>query len=223
MAYSPLPAKAAGDVFDKTAYDIIKADLEASAPGVVAAKGDLVAATGANAIARLAAGADGSTIVYDSTTSVGLAAQTQPAARVWNDADIDPAPGGWVTLTFNNENAGNGCFDTDAMHSLVSNTGRLTVPAGGGGIYTLGGCVKLDTTGGPANDPVRLRIRVDGATEIARVQGHTGSDIELSVVTAYSLIAGQYAELQIFTEENVDVLTDNYHSPVFWAIYQRRA
>jgi hypothetical protein len=225
MAWNPVPAKLSGDIFDLATYNIIRANDAASAPGIVAVKGDLVAATAANAIARLAVGADDSTLVPDTTQVTGLAWQIQPAVRVYNDVDIDPATSNWVDLTFNTER-----FDTDGMHSTVSNTSRLTVPAGGAGLYLIGGQVEFDDEDSGAGSYARgLKIRLNAATELASVRedanapaaGRGNSRVEIS--TLYSLAVGDYVELQVYTSRNINVKANGNISPEFWAIWQRRA
>lgn len=221
MAYADIGDIASGAVISETYLDQIRANFQAGVPDIFTTKGDIAVATAADTAARLAVGADDATLVPDASTATGLAWQIQPAARVYNDAAIDPAPGNWVTLTFNTERS-----DTDGMHSTVTNTSRLTVPTGGAGLYLIGGSVEFDYT--PLVDPrilAGLQILLNGTTVIARTafSGYTSIDSALVVTTAYPLIVGDYIELQVIINEDVNVKAASNYSPEFWAIWQRRA
>lgn len=101
---------------------------------IVDAKGDLIAATGADAVDRLAVGTNGQVLTADSTASTGIkwaapsitfsgCGLTQSAAQsISNTTQTD--------LTFDTES-----FDTDAYHSTSSNTARITIPSGKGGYF----------------------------------------------------------------------------------------
>lgn len=218
MAYTPLPAKSATDTFDLANYNAIKANFEASGIDIVTAKGDLLVATGANALTPLTVGANKTTLIPDSGQASGLAWQIQPAARVHNSALINPATSSWVTLTFDSER-----FDSHAAHSTVSNTGRLTVPTDGDGLYLIGGTVQLGAfsdTGGMLG----IRIFLDGATVIASQTVVRGANqvYSFSVSTLYELTAAQYVELQVYTVDDVNVELQGNYSPEFWFQWMRR-
>ena len=220
MAWSPWPVKAAGDLFDLTVYNIGKDNFDASAPGVAAVKGDLFGATGVNAIARLAAGANDSILVADSGEATGLAWQMTPAVRLSNSVNIDPAPATWVALTFDTET-----YDTDELHSLVTNTGRITIPANADGIYLIGGNVEFNSALGAGHAEFGIEIRLNGATVICREfanPNRTGSDISIDIDGPYLLAATDYIELLAYTEKDLDVQATPVYSPVFWAQWMRR-
>ena len=221
MAYSALPAKVASDTLTLGNYNAIKGNFEAGVPDIFTTKGDLAAATGANAASRVAVGTDDAFLVADSSQSAGIAWQNAPACRVYNDADIDPATSSWVALTFNSET-----YDTNSMHSTSSNTGRLTAPTGGGGIYIIGGCVRFDSSGqGSGSNNYGLQVRVNGATVIAQVfqsLNHNSIDLDVTISTAYQLSATDYVELLVYTVVDVDILAVTDNSPTFWASWVRR-
>ncbi|MFO7740831.1 MAG: hypothetical protein R6X31_00810 [Anaerolineae bacterium] len=220
MAYSDLGAVSPGDPGTSTWANQVRANFQASVPDIFTTKGDLAAATGADAAARVAVGADDATLVADSGEAGGLAWQIQPACRVYNSANIDPAVSTWETLTFDSER-----FDTDTMHSTVSNTGRITVPANGDGLYLLGACVEF-----PNSTPIEecgLRFQLNGATVIERVyldqDSTTANNISLNLSTLYSLSATDYVVVQVYVGADENVLASSNYSPEFWAIWQRRA
>ena len=64
----------------------------------------------------------------------------------------------WTQMLFASED-----FDTSAMHSTVTNTGRLTVPAGEGGLYY----VEASAVITPAGGAFGLQVRKNGAASTA--------------------------------------------------------
>ncbi len=223
MAYAGMAAKAVGDTFDKTDYDIFKANHEAAGVAVVTTKGDIPAATGAQAIARLGVGAAGTRLVPDAGEPTGLRWQIQPTCRVRNNAPIDPAVGAWVTLTFNTE-----LWDTNGMHSTLANTSRLTVPANGDGIYAIAGNALFDTSAvGGDTRYYGIRVRIGGATTLTQFGPAEFTmntyDMALHISAQYSLVATNYVELQIFTTWDLDILSAGTYSPAFGATFLRVA
>jgi len=216
MAYSDIGDFAPDDVLTAADMDQIRENFQAGVPDIFTTKGDLAGATGANAAARLAVGANDATLVPDSGEATGMIWQTQPAARVYNSGNIDPAVGSWVTLTFDSER-----IDTDTVHNPAVNPSRLTVPTGGAGLYLIGGNVAFEVGTGDKG----IRILLGGATVIAQSFGNATSDDGdvLSVTTLYSLAATNYVELQVFVEADLNILASANYSPEFWAIWQRRA
>jgi len=221
MAYAPLPAKVAGDTITLANWDNIRDDFAAGVPDIYTAKGDLAAATAADTATRLAIGADDATLVPDSGQANGLAWQIQPAARVYNSADIDPAPSGWVTLTFDSER-----YDTDTCHSTVANTDRLTVPSDGAGLYHIGGNIEFDTSGYAAGEArYGVRFLLNGATVIGvndQIRAHGSIDHVVPLAIDYALAVADYLQLQVYTANDIDILADANFSPEFWFHWFRR-
>lgn len=223
MAWSDIGDIASGAVVTEGYLDQMRANQLETAPGLAVAKGDLFVATAANAMARLAIGANGSTLVPDSGEATGLAWQIVPSCRVYNNAAIDPATSTWVALTFNAER-----WDSNGMHSVAADTSRITIPAGGGGIYGIGGGAQLDTSGvGGGTAYYGLRILLNSATVICQwgpmeltMNTH---DLGLAISTKYNLAATNVVELQIYTTVDVNVLSTNGFSPEFGATWLRRA
>jgi hypothetical protein len=223
MAYADIGDAVSGAVITETWGDQVRANFQAGVPDIFTTKGDIAAATAADTAARLGVGADDATLVADASAATGLAWQIQPACHVYNDANIDPTPATWVTLTFNSER-----FDTDAMHSVLANTSRLTVPTGGGGLYIIGANVRFATgIDANADSPCGVRLLLNGATVIGETfvvsYRATTYDLHLQVDALYALVATDYVEVQAFTEQNIDVVAAAAYSPEFWAIWQRRA
>lgn len=225
MAYAALPSKSSSDTITLADYNKIKGNFEAGCPDIIAAKGDLCVGTGADAADRLAVGVDNSILTADSFETTGLEWQSVPGARVYNDANIDPATSTWVALTFNSERT-----DVNGMHSTSSNTSRLTIPALGGGLYFVGGGVEFDTSGlgaGSSIKGVQIRLTRPGVSNwvIARYMTgatHASFDMVLTICTMYQLAAVDYVELEVYTSNDVDVVASSNYSPEFWAMWQRK-
>lgn len=220
MAYSAPPVKASGDTFDLTAYNIFRNNWLASQLAAYATKGNLFPATGVNAGAILAVGADDATLVAASGEATGLVWQNQPAARVYNSGNIDPAVQTWVSLTFDTEQ-----FDPEAMHSTVSDTSRLTVPSGGAGLYLLGANAVFDFGVDDPRHLPGLRLLLNGATVMAQTQFVTRKNVSaaLTLSTLYSLAVADYVEVQAYVYYDRNILAAGNYSPMLWAVWQRRA
>lgn len=82
-------------------------------------------------------------------------------------------------------------FDTDTMHSTVSNTSRIT-------IQTPGKYLLLGTVSTSANATAQAAFRVNGTTEILlSAVGNAGASLNggCTIAAIYSFTAGQYVEL----------------------------
>ena len=73
MAYTPVPTKNTGDLWSAADHNTyIKDNFAAGVPDIFTAKGDLAAATAADAAAKLAVGANGLILMADSVEATGL-------------------------------------------------------------------------------------------------------------------------------------------------------
>lgn len=223
MAFASLPAKIASDTFTLTNYNTVRDNFELTAPGLVTTKGDIIAATAANATSRKAIGADGCVLVANSATATGLTWQIQPTCRAYNDAAFDPDVNGWRTVTLNQER-----WDSDTMHSTVANTSRLTIPTNGDGIYTIDAGVLFDTSGvGGGTAYYGLRVILGGATVIKQLGPMeltmNTHDMGMAINAQYNLAATNYIEMQVYTTVDINILSQANFSPEFGATWLRRA
>ena len=103
-------------------------------PTLLTTKGDLISATAASTVARLAVGSDAQILVADSTASTGLkwATPTFAGCLLTNAASQSIAYNTATALTFDTER-----IDTDAYHSTATNTSRITIPTGKAGKYLI--------------------------------------------------------------------------------------
>lgn len=212
MAYSPLPSKVSTDTLTLTNYDAIKGNFEASAPDGFTTKGDLFAATGADAGTRLAAGENGCVLVTDSSQATGLAWVLQAAARVYHSAAQSIATATWTTLAFDSER-----FDNNLIHDPVTNNSRLTCKTAG--LYLITAHLTFAYNNALSRSGA---IRLNGTTFIAidsRMSAGLSSatDTHISLTTLYKLAVNDYVEVQVKqdTGANLNVNAGGNYSPEF--------
>lgn len=82
-------------------------------------------------------------------------------------------------------------FDTSGFHSTVSNTSRMTIPAGLGGVY-----VVTASTWGPTHS-WNVRFRVNGSTEYSNTNAGS-SGVASNNAIILKLNAGDYVEAMIW-------------------------
>lgn len=163
------------------------------------------------AVGDVLTAADLNTYVRDNAKWLGT---DKPHCRIRNSANINhTSTGNYQALTFDSERV-----DVGAMHDLVTNPGRITVPAGGAGFYTIGGQIEFD---GNATGRRGIQIRLNGATVIAREETPSigANDQPITLVTAYQLAAGDYVELMGYQNSggNLNMLASSAYAPEFYA------
>jgi hypothetical protein len=127
----------------------------------IAAKGDLIVGTGAATFDNLTVGANGTTLVADSTASTGLkwAAPTLPnvvgCAAYSSATSFTYSSGAQTIVPLASE-----LFDTNGFHSTSTNTSRVTIPSGYAGKYLLTAYMRI---GGTANDYAIIVLYKNGA------------------------------------------------------------
>lgn len=133
-------------------------------------------------------------------------------ARAYNSGDVSVPNTALTILDLDSEN-----FDSDGIHSLVSNPSRLTVPAGLGGTWLVGGCVQWDAIATGRRITIILH---NGTTRIAAAEheGAANAFIRQVPVTTYELAAGDYVQLQVFQSSGgaMNAQTDANTAPVLW-------
>lgn len=136
-----------------------------------------------------------------------------PRCRVYNSAAFSVANNTLTAVTFDTEN-----YDYGGCHSTSSNTSRLTVPSGGGGLYHIGGCAVFAAN---ATGIREVRILLNGTTILAR-SGSTSlsasGDHPLAIETDYRLAAADYVELVVYQTSggNLNVQQSGMASPSFY-------
>lgn len=119
----------------------------------------------------------------------------------------------WTVFAFNAET-----FDTGGLHDNVTNNSRITIPAGGGGLYLVGYTIAFNTnaTGFRASQIKKNNVTAYFGNSLAAANGNT-TGLVGSVLL--SLSAGDYLELFSYQNSggNLDVWSQENNTN-FWAI-----
>lgn len=114
-----------------------------------------------------------------------------PTCRVYNSANESINNATDTALTFNSER-----FDTDTIHSTVSNTSRLTATTAGK--YLIFGHAQFAPN---ATGTRKVFIRLNGTTNLGTIEvpnNGGAANVELPITTIYQLAATDYVELVVF-------------------------
>lgn len=200
----------------KSAYDLANG---AIAKSLVDAKGDIIAATADNTVARLAVGTNGQVLTADSTTSTGLKWATSSTTPTFVGCSVTKSANQTISnntstlLTWDTEQ-----FDTDGFHSTTTNTSRITIPSGKNGKYNITFSVRwvANTTGRR-----RIVIRKNGVDAFNGFEA--GQSIDATSNTGslvMDLVATDYIELYALQTSggNLDVY-DTSTGSIFQATY----
>ena len=144
--------------------------------------------------ATVATGSVASSTAYNSQVINNIAwlGSDAPACQVYRNSNLSLTNNTDTVVAYNLES-----FDTANMHDAVTNTSRITIPTGGGGLY------QILTTGifaANATGVRRLDILLNGGTLIGR-SGQTGSssiNAFMQTEAIYRLNAGDYVETQVY-------------------------
>ncbi len=220
MGYSQLPARNAGDPFDITLYNTIKADFEAGVPDIFTAKGDLAAGTTADTAVRLAVGADGCELNADSAQACGVVWHIKPWVRVYINANLALVANTWTTITWTDERQ-----DSDGMWSAANPT-KLIVPTGGAGVYLIGATVQWNTADAAWIRDHGLRFKVGGTIVAQSIAAHGQQDdisLTMTLTTAYQCADADQIVCQVYSQSGTTVLAQPAYSAEFWALWTRMA
>jgi hypothetical protein len=160
------------------------------------AKGDLVVGTGSDTFDRLAVGTDGYTLVADSSVSPTGLKWAAPASgttfagcslyRTVDQTGIASATN--TAILWDAQH-----FDTDAYHSTVTNTSRITIPSGKAGKYLICGMTEINLL---SATKVQTIIYVNGS--IVRYAGDyqgTGTNVKGPYSIVLDLGVNDYIEI----------------------------
>ena len=187
-----LPQNDAGILYFTSASAAIFYDyIQVGATSPLTTKGDLY--TYSTSDTRLAVGTNGHTLVADSSEATGLkwAAPASPAFK-------------GVRCTVANQNISNGVdqvvlfttetFDEGGFHNNVTNTGRLTVPAGEAGYYNIYFVMQWQNG---ATGSRSIQIQINGVTNTTAVVILPDATQYLTCAgsTTYYLGVGDYAQI----------------------------
>ena len=188
-----------------------------SSTDLITTAGDILYGTAADTVARLGIGTAGQVLKVNS----GATAPEWGAASGASFAGVSLVGSGPQTIANNTETAitfDTELFDTDAFHSTVTNTSRITIPAGKGGKYLFNSVFYF-----PANATgYRYSIFKKNGTRVsgyAQVPGASASiEIALSNSIVLDLVATDYVEMFLRQNSggNLDNLTQySYFSAIY--------
>jgi hypothetical protein len=131
-------------------------------------------------------------------------------ARVFNNANLSINNATETVVTYNNER-----WDTDDIHSTVSNTGRLTAQTAGK--YIISAVLAFAGGGGTLR---YVLLKLNGSTNIAWMTAHNpnaGLNVALEVTTEYDMNIGDYVETVAYQNSGgaLDVIYSANTTPEF--------
>ena len=133
-------------------------------------------------------------------------------ARAYNSGTVAVAASTETIVTLDSERS-----DSNGFHSTSSNTGRMTIPTGGAGRYSITGTVEWAASA--LGTLRRLSIRLNGTTYIAKDEITSIINVVLpqTVTTIYDLADADYVELIAFqdTAGSVNLAASGNYSPEF--------
>jgi hypothetical protein len=131
-------------------------------------------------------------------------------ARVFNNSTQSLAAATVVFSDYDTED-----YDTDSIHSMVTNTTRLTCKTAGK--YLIGGSGRIG--GATAGTALTIRIRLNGALLVALDQRPAiGTNDYLSTSTVMDLAINDYLEMAFSAAAGAAMIIDSqaYYTPVLW-------
>jgi hypothetical protein len=203
MAWVTPPTVSTGDVVTATQWNQIAGDLNETAPGKVTTKGDIVAATGANALSRVAAGVNGTRLAADSSQSAGVKWETPQYCRLHRASTQSIGTGADTAIQFAaSTGPGSGTpeeIDPSDLHSTSTNNTRITI--GVAGKYLIGGEVTFaaNTAGTQRYVTLAVNGNVVARQRFAAAPA-TGVTPQINVSTLYALAVGDYVEVRCYQD-----------------------
>ena len=140
--------------------------------------------------------ATGVLLQVDSIVAEDRKAPGPVGCRLKNTASVNINTATWTAITFSAEE-----FDTDGLHSLTTNTSRITIPTGMDGYYSLVGTAYFASSTATQVQARFLRngTAIPGARE--KKNPTSGQDAVLTVNSGpIYLAAGNYIEMQCYQD-----------------------
>lgn len=162
-------------------------------------KGDLF--TFSTIPTRVGVGANDTVLTADSAEATGLKWAAPAGAgfvgvSLFKSANQSIVSGAGAVVTFDSE-----LFDTDGFHSTVTNTGRITIPAGKGGKYLLTGKGIWNASGtGQRISSIRKNSTSINICRYVINNQSAGADATVIVQTIVNLIATDFVTFECFQD-----------------------
>lgn len=151
--------------------------------------------------------------------NIAWLATDSPAARAYNNAALTITTGTDTVLTLNSER-----FDNASVHSTSVNTGRMTIPSGGGGKYlALAQIAWANDTGG---DERLLQIIINASSTLGqdmRGASATNGYAKQSITVTWAMSAADYVTMNAEHNKGSDlqIQSATSYSPEFQVFWYR--
>lgn len=143
------------------------------------------------------AGVTGVTGVTGATGPTGVSSANPPACRVFHSVTQSILDATGAALLFDSER-----FDTDSMHSTVTNNSRITINTAG--LYVLNATCQFPSAGDFLNCIIQLRV--NGTTYIATVSnsgnGAVSTIMQLGCSAIYKFAVADYVETMVYQDNS---------------------
>jgi hypothetical protein len=170
----------------------------AIAKATVDAKGDLIAGTADNTVARLAVGANDTILVADSSTATGLKWAAPASGSTFVGANVVSTTNQSIAnATFTIANFGSENFDTNTFHDNTTNNSRMTIPSGKGGYYLVT-CAMQFASNDTGFRAVILNKNGSNYQNLNWVDADSGNNIWASGSATVSCVPTDYLEIEVY-------------------------
>jgi hypothetical protein len=187
---------------------------------VIDAEGDLLVGDAADALQRLAIGSNAQVLTVDTSVdgkikwATPAGGSTFSGVNVRLSASVSLTNNAGVIVNFDTET-----IDTDGYHSTVSNTSRLTVPAGKAGKFLVG-CIGVFASNN--NGYRNISFRKNGTDYLGSISSAPAASANsgVTILNVYSLAEADYIEIDAFQNSGGSLnLVGGTNDTYFYMIY----